>query len=261
MAPARSAPVLTAVTIATLAIAIALTTSTYTLVDHILLRPLAFAQPDRLVSLTSMDSSHAIVEVVSSANWLDWNRNATTLQSSAIYAERRISVRDGETAIRAASADVSADFFQVVRPRFLLGRSFTRDEVENGTAGLVVSERFWRSMMAADSTLRTPLRGISRNISVVGVLAAGNEFPAGRDVWVGMRVPPQPTGTRNNIEWYSIARLKPNVSIAQATADLGRIAANIHASDPGCVVFVRCWSSNSAVRHRPATRAITYTCC
>ncbi|MEP6833011.1 MAG: ADOP family duplicated permease [Gemmatimonas sp.] len=229
---ARRAPVLTAIVVATLAIAIAVTTATYTLVDHVLLRPLPFASPDRLVSLTSADSVGNDVVVVSTANWLDWARSNTTLQSSAIYAERRVALRDGETATRVNSADVSAGFFQVVRPRFLFGRSFTQAEVDAGSAGVVVSEHLFRTMLGSDSTLRTPLRGVSRNLEVVGVVANGYEFPAGQDLWIAMRTPPEPSGTRNNINWSAIARLKEGVSMAQAKSDLGRVSRDIRTSDP-----------------------------
>lgn len=228
---ARGTPALTAVIVATLAIAIALTTTTYTVVDHVMLRPLVFANPDRLVALSSVDSTGDDVVVVSSANWRDWRASATTLEHTAIYATRRAGIRSDEGAVRVAGASVSGDFFRVIQPRFLLGRGFTEEEIAKGIPGVVVSERFWRRYLAADSTLSKVYPGVTGDVPVVGVVADGYEFPAETEVWSGMATPPEPPGTRNNINWWGIARLRPGVTLAQSKTDLARVSADIRASD------------------------------
>lgn len=229
---ARAAPTLTAITIATLAIAIALTTTTWSLVDHVLLRALPFAAPERIVALLSVDSLHNEFGRVSSANWLDWQRDSHSFEHSAIYATRSSSLRDGEVATRIPAAMVSSDFFTVLRPRFVVGRAFTPPEAQSDGAYAVVSERLWKRLLAEDSTLRKTLRGLSRDVQVVGVVADGHDFPAGTDVWYGVDIPPQPSGTRNNVNWNAIARLKPGVTEPQARADLARVAGAIRSSDP-----------------------------
>src|SRR5688500_8876669 len=85
----RRAPGFSALGIVTFALGIGLTTAVVAAVDGVLLRPLPFAEPDRLIALQSVDSMGTVIEVVSADNWFDWNRDARTLEGSAIHREDR----------------------------------------------------------------------------------------------------------------------------------------------------------------------------
>lgn len=226
----RRSPGFSAVTGLTLAVAIGLTTATFTLVERTIFRPLPFPSQEQLVALGSVDSTGGRIPVTSAANWLDWRR-ATTLEATAISQARRINLIGDEGGLRVAASIVSADYLRVLRPRFLLGRSFTQNETDANIGVAVVSERLWRSMLDADSALATPLRGSARNYTVVGVIARGSEFPAGTDMWIATSFVANRDPGRNNINWSAIARIRDGVSATHAKEELDRIAAGIREAD------------------------------
>jgi putative ABC transport system permease protein len=230
----RRTPGFSAVTGLTLAVAIGLTTATFTLVERTILRPLPFPGEDRLVALGSIDSTGARIPVTSAANWLDW-RGATTLDATGVAQSRRINLIGDEGGLRVAAQIVSADYLRVLRPRFLLGRSFTADETDSGIGAVVVSERLWRSLMRGDSMLASPLHGSARNYTVVGVIAQGSEYPAGTDMWVATSFAPNRDTGRNNINWSAIARIREGATARAASEELDRIAARIRQADPSAL--------------------------
>lgn len=137
-------PALSLMAVLTLALGVGLTTAVFAVLNAVLLRPLPFPEPERLVALQSVDSSGSAFGWVSSANWGDWNDDNRTLESSALHRSDRVSVAIGGTALRAAAATVSSDFFRVMRGQFLLGRGFTSADTVDRRLVATVSEGFWR---------------------------------------------------------------------------------------------------------------------
>jgi len=229
---ARRAPGFTALSVATLALGIGATTTMFTLVDSVLLRPLPFAHPERLVMLYGADSAKNEVRMVSSADWLDWRR-ARSLESSALFSfPYRQGVVVGDSAVRVNATSVSGEFFAVLSPRFVAGRAFTNDEVQAGEPVAVISEGLWRRNYGADPRLDAPFRTAGRPLKIVGVVANGAEFPAENDVWIPTPITLRTDPTRINVNWQLVARLRPGVSGTAAAAELSTIARGIVASDP-----------------------------
>ncbi len=231
---ARRAPALTALGVVTLGVAIGLATTTFTLVDHILLQPLSFPQPERLVELESMDSTGGHFPRVSTAGWLDWH-DAPVLDASAILQQLQFNIVSTDGAMYVPGAVVSADYVRVLHPRFLLGRSFSADEAEAGAAVAVVSEALWRNMLGGDSTLSTRVHGADRELAVVGVIASGDEYPPGTDLWIPVPFDRASNPSRNNVNYEAIGRLAPGTTFAAAQRELSRIASNARAEDPGAL--------------------------
>lgn len=230
----RRAPAFATVAVLTLALGIGATTAMFTLLDHVLLRSMPFAHAEQLVSLAGLDSAHNHVQTVSSADWQDWRRgDVPALGGTALSSiPWRLALASGDSATRVTADRVSGDYFSVVRPRFVAGRAFTEQEANAGEPLVVVSERVWRNLLDASPALATPLRTVSRSFKVVGVIAAGQELPAGTDVWFPASFGPEGAGMRNNINWVAIGRLKPGATAAQASAQLAVVASRIRASDP-----------------------------
>ena len=206
---ARRAPGFTALAVATLALGIGATTTMFTLVEHVLLRPLPFPHPEQLLSVRGLDSARNKVPLISSADWFDWRR-ARSLQGSAIYSfPFRQGVITTDSATRVSAERVSGNFFDVLQPAFLVGRSFTEEEALARAPVVVISEGLWRQMFGADAHLATPLRTSARSYTIVGVVADGREFPAGTDVWFPATLTLAADPTRVNINWNHIARLRP----------------------------------------------------
>ena len=232
---AKRAPGFTALAVATLALGIGASTTMFTLVEHVLLRPLPFPHAEQLFSVTGLDSARNRISLIASADWLEWRR-AQSLQGSAIYSfPFRQGVLTTDSATRVSAARVSGNFFDVLKPDFVIGRPFTEDEALDRSPVVVISERLWRRMFSADSRLATPLRTVARSYTIVGVVADGREFPAGTDAWfpVGFTLATDPA--RVNVNWNHIARIRPGVTRVQVEAELTTIARGIRATDPSAL--------------------------
>jgi hypothetical protein len=153
-----------------LAIGIGMSTAMFTLVKGVLLNPLPFPRAEQLVTIQGADSLRHTVSYLSNDDWIDWRRETRAFASVAAYSfPSRTTLLIGDSATRATVVHVSGDFFRVLQARFVVGRAFTRDEVAAGTAGVVVSERFWRAHLGSDTALTQPV-GAARH-RVIGVLA------------------------------------------------------------------------------------------
>lgn len=222
------APAFSAITIATLALGIGATTTMFTIVDHILLRPLPFAHPDRLMGLYAMDAARTPLPYTSSADWFDW-RKAKGIETALYGFGYRQTLVTADSAIRVSGDQVSSNFFTVLGPRFVVGRGFSEEEIRSvGATVVVISERLWRSMFGSRSlpfTIRTPVR----SYDVTGVVAGGSEFPAGTDIWVPVSLTPSTDPLRVDLNWVPIGRLANGVTADRAAAELSAIARNVRA--------------------------------
>ena len=230
---ARRAPGFTTLAVVTLALGIGATTTIFTLVERVLLRPLPFPHAERLVRLTGRDSAQNPSPTVSSADWLDW-RKASSLASSAIYSfPYRQGIVANDSAIRVNAVSVSGNFFQMLGARFIAGRGFTEQEVAaNPRAAVVISERLWRSAFNADPRLAVPLRTESATFSIIGVVADGQEVPARNDLWVPATFRPVSGRARTWVNWFAIARLDSGLTAEKAGAELSTIARRISRAEP-----------------------------
>ncbi len=226
------APGFSLVSILTLGLGVGLTTAVFAVIDGVLLRPLPFAEPDRLVGLQSVDSAGRPVVVVSADNWDDWRLDNRTFSSMAIYTTIRVSTAAEGSTARTTAALVPAEFFPTLQPRMAWGRPFSAAEVKEDAPVLVVGEGYWRRSLGARSgdDLRVLVNG--RPATVVGVVASGQEFPGDAELWIPYRHQQQGGGARNNINWFGVGRLKGEVTVNQAAADLGRVAESIRTAEP-----------------------------
>jgi len=229
----RHEPGATAVSVATFALGVGLTTATFSVVDHALLRPLPFQDSGALVALHSVDADGASFPWVSATNWMDWREQNRTLESSAIYSVYgSATVVTSDDAFTVPARYVSGEFFHVLRTPMLAGRPFTAEEARDREAVAVVSEGFWRRVLGADPELPRTLSISGRATRIIGVVRDGFELPEGIQVWQPASYEYRVGGARNNINWQVVARLAPDVTIEAARADLSRIADGIRASDP-----------------------------
>ena len=229
---ARRAPGFTALAVASLAIGIGATTTIFTLVEHVLLRPLPFENAGQLVSITGRDSLGTVVPTVSAPQWSDW-RQARSLEDAALYGfPFRQGIVTSDSSFRVNAQRVSGNYFDVLGARFAAGRPFTEEEAGAGEPVVVVSEDLWRRMFGADRALSTPLRTGRRSYTVVGVLARGQEFPSRTDLFFPTDMAAEVAGPRINVNWTMIGRLGPGVAPEQAATELSSIARGAQADAP-----------------------------
>jgi len=228
----RSSPGFTAVALALLALGIGANTAIFSLVSAVLLRPLPFPEPDRLVMLSEDFTavggpSRAEVSPGDFTSWSDRNRSFTEVAGYGLDKYNLTGVGDPDNL---TAARTSGNLFAVLGTQPLLGRTLTSaDDRADAPAVVVLDERVWRSRLASDAGVvgRTiHLNGVPHTI--VGVVPADFRFPDNTvTLFIPSKLTPQDRELRSGYFMYVVARLKPDVTLAQAQADMTTIAGQL----------------------------------
>jgi hypothetical protein len=243
-------PGFTAVAILTLALGIGANTAIFSVVNALLLKPLPFPEPQQLLAFgmtNTRQSGQTDLGSLSYPDFFDFRKQNRTLQSLAVYRDRNFAITSDEGAASLRGVKSSAEFFDVLGVKPILGRGFTRnDEIAGGGVGgmkVVLSYDFWQKHFGGDKNVLGRIIELDRRpFTVIGVLPAKFQFPIDSDpveLYVTIAEDavnpdgskPQ-TEQRGNHSLESIGRLKPGVTIAQAQADLSTIAANLEKQYP-----------------------------
>jgi putative ABC transport system permease protein len=227
-------PGFTFVVVLTLALGIGANTAIFTVVDAALLRSLPYREPDRLVHLWETKSQQQFQEREASyPDYLDWKANNHVFESVAGYTQRSFTLTGRETPDRLAGAAVTDGFFQLLGVEPFIGRSFRPGEDQpNGARLVIISYSMWQRRFGGDSKIVGQTLTLNGNsYQVIGVLPARFQFaPAGgAEVWVPLN-PSENQTTRRFMHWLNIvARLKPNMTLQEAQADMSVVARSIAA--------------------------------
>ncbi len=227
------------VAILTLAIGIGGTTAVYSAVDAVLVQPLPYQEPGRLVRLYFYyDQNKDERGFVSPVLFLDYRSKLAAFDGAAAvftYSEAGADVGIGDRVRRARVLHVSADYFDVIRTRPKLGAPFGR-ESENGAPVAIVSDGFWKTELQSDPAAvgRTVmLSGVAH--TVAGVMPPGYADPLvpGVEVWLAGDLREGLDITQAGNHYLSvIARLRPGVSIGQAQSELDILGAQLNQRYP-----------------------------
>ena len=223
----RRSPAYTAVAVLTLALGIGITAAVFSVVDGVLLRPLPYPAPERLVELKERNADGSGTDFAG-ANFYDVRATSRTLARVAAYGGELTTVLGADEALRTGVAYITRDFFEVLGAPPARGRTVAPGE---GTAGgpqvAVVSQRFWERALGGtpDYSQRT-LRVSGGAFPVVGVMPPEFNYPAGTDVWV-TSVDENPSRTAHN--WSVIGRLAPGATLGQARTELDGIVRRLKA--------------------------------
>jgi putative ABC transport system permease protein len=224
----RRTPAFTLTVLATLALGIGGSVATFSAVNGVLLEPLPFRDPARLVRLQHVEP----YQTVSEPEFVDYRRDAKSFARLAAYnsASALISAGSGgagATPERIRVLQVTDDFFATLGATLLLGRTFTAEEERRGGPPVVViSHGLWTRRFAGDSTaVGKQIVMNDRPRTVVGVLAPGAEFPSDEfSVWSPKRLNYDTLWTRNNHYLTVIGRLAPDASAQQASTEVRALA-------------------------------------
>lgn len=233
----RKSPAFSISVIATLALCIGANTAIYSIVDALLLRPLPYLQPERLVLLTTVQKVNGAFDVDTSQDGSQWEmiRDHASFLDSAVYgAANGVNLVTGNRVEYVQNQRVSANFFRVLGISPLIGREFTREEdVPNGPSVAVLNYSLWQRVFRGDRSIvgRTiDLRGAP--YTVVGIASPNfRTVPAGfggdvpPDVWTPLR--PSTSGEGGGDNYGIFARLKPGVSAAQANGQVNSVMQEI----------------------------------
>jgi putative ABC transport system permease protein len=216
-----------ATVILTLALGIGATTAIFSVVYGVLLRPLPYPAPDRLVAIWEVNHRGTFSRLAD-PNFDDFRDQNHTFEAMAKYADGIASVVGPAGPTRTGVAFVTHDFFKVLSVQPVVGRSFAPDDAHPGAAPVAIaSYRYWKEYLASASDLSAfKLRIQDKIYSVAGVLPEQFEFPAKTDLWLPAELDPENT-SRTSHNYSGVGRLGDGVSVAQANTDLSVIAQRI----------------------------------
>jgi predicted permease len=229
-------PGFTAIAILTLALGIGANTALFSVVNGVLLNPLAYPQSGQLVAVFGKTPGfdHAPINY---PNFLDWQRDTQSFSSLAIYRNQDYNFVGTGEAERLSGYMISADFFSTLAVRPILGRSFRSDDDHPGATPVVIlGGGFWKRKFA--SSFEVIGKAITLNgtaYTIVGVIPAGFTFYGhDRDVYtpIGQWNDASFRDRRVDVSSHGVGRLKPGVTLSQAKADMEGIAQNLAVAYP-----------------------------
>jgi putative ABC transport system permease protein len=214
----RKAPGFFSVAVLTLALGIGANTAIFSVVNAVLLRPLPFDEPDRLVRLFETEAAPGNYPFAG-PDYLDWHAQNRTLQGQA---ESALAMR------------VETDFFSVLGARPLIGRALAASDGDAGAGrAAVLSYGFWQRFFGGDAgVIGRSLDLDAERHAVVGVMPAWFNYPRDVEVWTPLDMSPQNLGPRGSHSFLAVGRLKPGVTVSQAQADLSLIAKRLEQQFP-----------------------------
>jgi putative ABC transport system permease protein len=226
-------PGFSAVAIITLALGIGATTAIFSVVYGVLLRPLPYATPDRIMAIFEVNTQGGRSRLAD-PNFNDFRDQNHSFEAMAKYSAYPSSVSGGSQPSRSSVGHVSSDFFNVFRVRPIIGRELNAaDDVKGAAPVAVVSYGYWKQYLGSSADLSPlNLKIDSGMYPVVGVLPPGFQFPAKVDLWI----PADPKGenpSRTSHNYDAVGRLRDGVTVEQANAEISAIARRIHNAATG----------------------------
>src|SRR4051812_37930541 len=228
-------PGFTLVAVLTLALGIGATTAIFSIVYGVLLRPLPFEAPERLVRPSFVDPTGQSHGAFSPPNFLDFRTASHALADLTSVENGTLNLSgDGAEPERLQAALVGANFFKVMGIRPLQGRTFAPGEDRPGAPRVaVISEKLWWRRFGGDSTLLgRSLTLDGQPYTVVGVLKKGVQLPSATDVWVPKVFSPQELKQRGAVYFSAIGRLAPGTTLRQARTEADVIGRRLSTQYP-----------------------------
>ena len=219
-------PGFTAIAVLTLAIGIGANTAMFSVVNAVLLRPLAYREPNRIVTIASLWKETGHHGPVSAPDFHDWHDQATAFASMAYYEDDDCAVSSSTGGQYSHCALVTPEFFHVFLSEPAGGHFFTPDEQKAGAA--IISHTYWRQRFGGDSAaLGQSVQIFGRSLNIVGVAPPDFRFPDNTDVWIPANTALPETTSRSGHNYRVVARLKAGVTLHEAQAEMTTIAARL----------------------------------
>jgi len=227
----RKSPGLAAAAILTLTLGMGANTAIFSVLEGVLLDPLPYHQPDRLVAVLLYNRSLAYATDLSYPDFLDWQRNSRSFEQIAAFKEQGFDLTNPGAPEHVDGKEISSNFFSTLSVKLALGRELSPE----GMPAVVISDRLWRERFAGSpAALGKTITLNGAGYTIVGVLQPGFHFDhqqaevytplRGRDsLYVNDR-------TVHDIE--CIARLRPEVSVGQARAEMNAVQEQIDQLNP-----------------------------
>jgi putative ABC transport system permease protein len=228
-------PGFTVVALVTLALGIGANAAIFSVVNGVLLRPLPYPEPDRIVMI-SEDPGNIPTNFVNPRNYADWReQNQVFDQVAAIYTQNVNLSGPGEPE-RVVNANVASGFFSILRVKATVGRTFLPREDQPGSERVaILSYELWQRRFSSDQNVigRTLVLD-DENYAVIGVMPPGFSFPAGANLWTTLVFTPEQLADNNRGSHFLsvVGRLKPGGTLEQAQSDMETIYNRLRQEHP-----------------------------
>ena len=229
----RRSPGFALLAVLIMALGIGANTAVFSVVNGVLLKPLAYRDSNRLVTLTSEWKSGAKLRQVALPDFRDWHDQSTAFSGMAYYRSSDEPTMAGAAAEYVRVARVSAEFFNTLDVEPVLGRLFSAEEQRSADSGTaLISYSYWQSHFGGSSAvLGQRLRISDQALTIIGVLPPGIHFPDNSDIWRPSDAVDR-TLPRTSMSFFAIGRLKRGTGLADAQAQLTAIALRLQRQYP-----------------------------
>jgi putative ABC transport system permease protein len=228
----RRQPAFALLAIGTLALGIGANAAIFSAVNAVLLRPLDYHRPGRIVALTTQWQKTGRRGTVSAPDFHDWHDATSSFAAMASFAGGEGSLNVGGIADYGNLTLITPEFFEVFGVDAFLGRTIPRTASAGDAAAAVISHELWlRRFGGAPDAIGRSVTFEQRAVTIVGVMPPGFGFPDRTDIWYYPSVRPEGT-SRSAHNYRVVARLKDDVAVSQAQAELSALAARLSAAYP-----------------------------
>ncbi len=240
----RRSPGFAAVALVTLALGLGATTTIFTIVNGVLLQPLAFPHPEQLYMAENIPPAAAGLTrtlPVNARHFHEWREHCQSCQDAALFQGANLTLVGVGDPVRLPALEVSYNFFRTLGIRPAVGRDFLRNEegINDSFGRVLLTDRLWRSRFAGDPSIVGRRIQINGELHlVIGILPADLHLPRGEEWGAFVGPPAQPLIFRpilrtvasenpeGSLNFSSVIRLKPGVRAGQATAELNGLLAD-----------------------------------
>jgi predicted permease len=232
----RKSPGFVAAAILTLALGIGANTAIFSMLDGVVLAPLPYREPDRLVVVALYNRTLKYATYLSYPDFLDWQRSSRSFEQIAAFAAQGFDLTNPGALEHVDGNEVSSNFFSTLSVKLALGRGFsTEEDRAGGTPAVVIGNRLWQDRFAGSTAAlgkTITLNGVG--YTIVGVLSPGFRFDNRHaDVYTPLgRRNPMYQNDRTIHDIACIARLQPRVSVSQARAEMNTVQDHIDRLNP-----------------------------
>ena len=238
-------PGFTIVAVIAVALGIGANSAMFSVINAVLLRPLPYHEPDRLVTIWEESPQRDMYEIpVSLANFRDWEDQNNVFEHISVYTFTNLNLSGAGEPEQLLAVRSSANLFSLIGAAPLLGRPFVPEEDNEGASRVVIlSQGLWQRRFSSDSGIvGRSLTLNNQSYTVVGVMPANFQFPIGFgylgkvlndpvDLYVPLAAASK-EAVRGSFAFFSIGRLKPGVSIDQARAEMTAIESRLEQQYP-----------------------------
>jgi putative ABC transport system permease protein len=230
----RKSPGFAITAILTLAIGIGANAAIFSMMDAIVLRPLAVPELNRVVTVSETQARGDDLQV-SLGNYEEWQRQSKSFEELAVRTYEDLSLTGGGDAVRVQGATVSPNFFDLLRVRPLLGRGFRAEEAQPGhDREALLSYSFWQRHFSGDAGVTgRPVELNDRSYTVIGVMPRTLGYPQTADIFLPLAPTAAQMQNRTSRDYLVLGRLRRGVSVQTAQAEMKGIAARLAKEYPG----------------------------